>query len=262
MKDKLISRSDLAAWDAIANEYSIWLTAGVGNSGRAFQDLIARNLWPVLGNVENQKILDMGCGEGYWSRQLAKKRGRVVAVDGSANMIATAQAQNSEEEIDFVIGDILDPLPLVDAWFDIVLCNMVLMDLCDIDGIFREIRRVLKVNGRLAFSVVHPCFYEAIGDWIETDSLTPAFRHKARYREQIKYLKRLEGLPAGPLLSHYNRPIESYVNALLRNGFSVTHFSEPGFTMEDIEREILPASFYRYVVTANYLMMGAVKTVD
>ena len=42
--------------------------------------------------------------------------------------------------------------------FDIVLCSMMLMDCEDFEGTLREVVRVLKPNGRLFASVLHPCF--------------------------------------------------------------------------------------------------------
>lgn len=42
--------------------------------------------------------------------------------------------------------------------FDMVLCSMMLMDCEDFEGTLREVVRVLKPNGRLFASVLHPCF--------------------------------------------------------------------------------------------------------
>ena len=45
-----------------------------------------------------------------------------------------------------------------DDYYDIVLCSMMLMDVEDLDGTLKEIYRVLKKNGKLFISILHPCF--------------------------------------------------------------------------------------------------------
>ena len=259
MNKKSVPSSDLAAWNAIASEYTAWLAGGTGNVGRAFQRLIRENVLPALGKVKNKKILDIGCGEGYWARYLTSEGAKIFALDGAANMLAVAHAHPDNANIDFILGDLLSFTPFTNDVFDIVLCNMVLMDMQYIDLVFDESYRVLQKGGKLVFSVVHPCFYEAIGDWEDPESLTPAFRFKAIYRHQVKYLKQLEGLPANSWLSHYNRPIEAYIQPLIKSGFYLSYFSEPGFNIQDLQAESLPPAFYRYVTTANYLVIAGVK---
>lgn len=51
-----------------------------------------------------------------------------------------------------------DLFGLPDASFDVVLCSMMLMDCEDLEGTLREAARVLRPEGRLFASVLHPCF--------------------------------------------------------------------------------------------------------
>jgi ubiquinone/menaquinone biosynthesis C-methylase UbiE len=53
-----------------------------------------------------------------------------------------------------------------DDVFDIVLCSMMLMDVEDLDGTLKEIHRVIKQNGRVFISILHPCFKPKESKWI------------------------------------------------------------------------------------------------
>ena len=45
----------------------------------------------ICGNVEGLALLDVGCGSGYFSRQMARRGARVRGVDSSPRMVALAR---------------------------------------------------------------------------------------------------------------------------------------------------------------------------
>lgn len=251
--------SDVDAWNVIAQDYMHWLAGKGGNFGNAFQNLIVENVLPALGSVQNKRVLDLGCGEGYWARKMASEGADVIALDGAMNMITAAHSSIMLLTIDFIQGDLLRPLPLASQTIDLILCNMVLMDLEQIDVCIAEAYRILTLGGRMVFSIVHPCFYEAIGQWMNINMTKPAFQFTSRYREQVLYKKQLEGLSTKVKLAHYNRPIEFYLQAIIDHGFSLSYFREPGFSPEQLQQEQLPIDFNRYVFTANYIVIAADK---
>jgi SAM-dependent methyltransferase len=55
-----------------------------------------------------------------------------------------------------VVANLQAPLPLADASFDAVLCSLVGEHLANLEGVFRELRRVVRPGGRMVFSVYHP----------------------------------------------------------------------------------------------------------
>lgn len=109
---------------------------------------------------KGQKVLDLGCGEGGYSRKLAKRGAQLVSVDCSAKAVAYATALANEENlcIEHFVRNGNDLFDIESEQFDLVLCSMMLMDCEDFEGTLREAVRVLKPNGRLFASVLHPCF--------------------------------------------------------------------------------------------------------
>ena len=97
------------------------------------------------------RILDVGCGPGFYVPDLLERvgsRGAVVGVDGSASMLELA-ARRSEgsENVEFHEAD-ATALPVDDASFDAALSVQVLEYVADIPAALAEIRRALRPGGR------------------------------------------------------------------------------------------------------------------
>jgi SAM-dependent methyltransferase len=93
-------------------------------------------------------LLDVGCGPGTITVDLASRvaPGRVLGLDASADVIATAPA---DAGVDFAVGDIYR-LNLPDESFDVVHAHQVLQHLSDPVAALGEMYRVLRPNGLLA----------------------------------------------------------------------------------------------------------------
>jgi len=100
-----------------------------------------------------QNVLDVACGSGVVTRDIAKMVGRKMqpsGVDISAGMIEVARS--IMPEINWRVGDAM-ALPYADNQFDRVVCQFGLMFFPDRVQALREMLRVLKPEGRIAVSV-------------------------------------------------------------------------------------------------------------
>lgn len=95
---------------------------------------------------KNQSILDLGCGTGTLTLQLANFADTVIGVDSSANMIEKAQKQYAD--IKFMVCDALS-LPF-EKQFDVVFSNAVFHWIADHNALLNQVHKVLKSNGLLA----------------------------------------------------------------------------------------------------------------
>jgi 2-polyprenyl-3-methyl-5-hydroxy-6-metoxy-1,4-benzoquinol methylase len=104
-----------------------------------------RILVEFLGDVSQQRILDLGAGTGRAALALAKRGARVTAVDASTEMLAVAQrrAADSDLSIAFEQGD-AHALSFPNRSFDSVVCLRLLMHVPDWRQSLSELCRVAE----------------------------------------------------------------------------------------------------------------------
>jgi arsenite methyltransferase len=99
-----------------------------------------------------ERILDVGCGPGFYVEELLDAvgpDGAVVGVDGSPQMLAAAAARCGRHgNVAFHQGD-ATALPVHDASFDAALCVQVLEYVADPTVALSEMHRVLRPGGRV-----------------------------------------------------------------------------------------------------------------
>jgi ArsR family transcriptional regulator len=98
---------------------------------------------------ESWVVGDLGCGAGHISEALAPSVGRVIAVDESGPMLAAARERlKNHPNVELRDGTI-EALPIDDGALDAAVLFLVAHFITDPTKVMREIRRVLKSNGRL-----------------------------------------------------------------------------------------------------------------
>jgi ubiquinone/menaquinone biosynthesis C-methylase UbiE len=124
---------------------------------RAYQDafgtLTTQAIDPLLDAAHvgpRVRVLDVATGPGYVAGAAARRGASVVGVDFSAAMLA--EARRHHPAIAFEAADAA-ALPFPDASFDAVVMSFGLLHLDRPDQALAEAYRVLRVSGRVAFTV-------------------------------------------------------------------------------------------------------------
>ena len=99
---------------------------------------------------QNEKVLELGCGTGYFTREIVKTNAAVTAIDISPDLLAIAQKEVSATNVTFCEENAY-LMTFADESFDSVIGSSVLHHL-DIEKAIAEIHRVLKSNGFIAFT--------------------------------------------------------------------------------------------------------------
>lgn len=104
-----------------------------------------RGLLGYLPEQQGLHILDLGCGTGTLTHELAQRGHFVIGVDNSESMLDTART--SYPELEFVCADACN-LPWTEH-FDIVFSNAVFHWILDQKDLLKSIHRALKPNGQI-----------------------------------------------------------------------------------------------------------------
>ncbi|MQA76403.1 MAG: methyltransferase domain-containing protein, partial [Solirubrobacterales bacterium] len=150
--DELLAGGDVKACCAAAYEHPLirWLLGGELHPGG---EATTRRSLELLGVGPGERLLDVASGSGASALLAARERGcEVVGVDYGEGAVAGARAAaaaiSPPSAVEFVVGD-AESLPF-GAEFDAVLCECSLCTFPDKERAVAEIRRVLRVGGRLA----------------------------------------------------------------------------------------------------------------
>lgn len=128
---------------------------------------------------EPQRWLDLGCGTGHFSRQLAERFPRALglALDLAEGMLQHARPLGGAAH--FIAGD-AEHLPLADAGLDLVFSSLAVQWCEDFPAVLAEARRVLRPGGLLVFSSLCVGTLQELRDsWREVDGFTHVNRFRA-----------------------------------------------------------------------------------
>jgi len=247
-----------AAWDEAA---AGWLSRYTPRGDINREWIIDPVLLRFLGSVRGRRILDAGCGGGYFARLLARRGGSVVGIDFSPNLLEAAEAEEAKHPlgIRYRHADLAD-LPFADGTFDAAVANVVLQDVRRYREAIRELHRVLRPGGSFVFSTTHPAFEGPFpGRWVREPKDSERIEDRRflrvdRYFDRVAVYWSSWGLPALP---GFHRPLRDYFAALREAGFLVAGVEEPQPPPEALDRHFrVFADLERIPI---FLVVSAVK---
>ena len=175
----------------------------------------------LIGPVDGLDVLDLGCGDGLYGRQLlAAGAGSYLGIDGSANMVRAAESSLAGTAGRVRQGDLAHGLQAAPASFDLAISRLAFHYLADVGPLLRGIHAALRPGGRLVFSTEHPvitCSNKALADdglrqdWIVDDYFVPG-------RRVVSWL--------GADVVMHHRTLEDWFAAVQGAGFAVTALRE------------------------------------
>jgi len=180
--------------------------------------------------VAGLTVLDVGCGPGYFAREMAHRGARVIGLDISPRMIEHARQQESLTPlgIEYRICNAADLDALFPAGsFDLATSCIALQDMPAVGQVLRAVHSVLRPHGRFVASITHPCSDTPHRVWEHDDDGTKRYLCLDRYFERgpIEYAWRNWEYDFTTPAMHAT--LEDWFEWILGAGFRVQGLREP-----------------------------------
>ena len=207
---------------------------GYSQLQRSVEGLAGAVEWPapraLLPDLRGLSVLDLGCGFGWFCRW-AREQGaaRILGVDVSEKMLARATASTQDAAISYTLAD-MEQIELPAESFDLIFSSLALHYVEDLDRLMSRAQRALVNGGSFVFSVEHPILTAPARPEWSVDSAGRKSWPLTGYLEEG--LRSTDWITTGVIKQH--RTVASYVNTLLRHGFTLSHLEEWGPTDEQI----------------------------
>jgi ubiquinone/menaquinone biosynthesis C-methylase UbiE len=210
------------SWGPVAGWYDDYLK----DEDTYQAQVIAPNLMRVLNLQKDERVLDLACGQGYFTREAKKFADTVIGADISKELVSKARAQTPGTT--FYAAPASKLSFAKDHEFDAVLCVLALQNMEDLSPVFKEVKRVLKPGGRFVFVLNHPAFRV-----LKRSSWGFDEEAKAQYRRVDGYLSAAKvsidmhpGKKAAKETISYHRSLQDFFKALAGAGLAATRLEE------------------------------------
>ena len=223
-------------WGKVAG----WYHDTVQDSGSYQRDLIMPNLLRLLGIKPGQKILDLGCGEGLFTRRFAKAGAEVTAIDIAPELVliakreAAAESEHYKFQPRFGVSDAASIPMVLDATQDIVVINLALQNIENVAGVFKECSRVLKSGGKLFMVLNHPAFrIPKASEWGWTADNAVQYRRVDKYMSELREKIDMKPGDGSRVVARddkhtisFHRPMQYFVKLLGKAGLAIVNMEE------------------------------------
>jgi len=241
-------------WNAVADDYH----KRMGDIGDIYhRTYFNPAILSLLGAIEKQQILDLGCGQGYFSRLLAQRGAVVTGIDVSEKLLRFAKTREAKEPLGIRYyhnnADSLVAVP--SASQDSIVANMVFHGVDTIDTVFQECARVVKNNGKFIFSLPHPLV-----------EIAERKKDKQGYYVVLRNYRKSKEIPHSLYedkgYKQWYRPIGFYINLLTKNNFLLSAMEEI-YTKHRKGKAIKEEAMLQHKQEfPSFLVIAAVKPLD
>jgi len=236
------------SWNSVAEWYDELLQQ---KPGTYQAELILPNVLRLVQLRNSDAILDLACGQGFFSREFAKTAATVTGIDLSPRLIAAAKKHSPKTIIYHVAS--ADAIPMIkDHSQNAVVIVLAIQNIKNINGVFAECQRVLRPGGKLLMVLNHPAFrIPKASDWEHDKTTDIMYRRVSGYlSERTIPIDMHPGQKTQDQTVSFHRPLQVYSKSLAKAGFAITKLEEwnshkksqhgPRQKAEDTSRKEIP----------------------
>lgn len=215
-------RTASASWGAVAS----WYDKHLNEADTYHEKVILPNILRLIDAKPSEHILDLACGQGYFTRALAKTGASVTGVDIATELIEIARKESPL--IPYHVGSADDLSVFPDASFGKALMSLSIQNMENVEDVIKETARVLSKGGEFHIVMNHPAFrIPKQSAWDYDDKQKTQFRRIDQYLSNSNTAIDMHpGFSDAPQTISYHRPLQFYFKAFTKAGFAVTKLEE------------------------------------
>lgn len=190
--------------------------------------------WPalkaMLPEMQGIKVIDLGCGYGWFCRNVRKQgAAQVLGLDVSEKMLNKARSMTSDAGIEYRHED-LEQLQLPAETYSLAYSSLTLHYIQALPELFATVFQSLTPGGHFVFSAEHPIFTTpANPGWLTSKNGGKTWPVDGYQQEG----KRVTNWFAEGVIKQH-RKLATYINLLINAGFVITHLDEWGPSIEQL----------------------------
>jgi len=205
---------------------------GYSRLRRSMEGLAGAPEWPalraMLPELRGLRVLDLGCGYGWFCRWAQEQGARQVdGLDVSARMLERARQLTPAGGIAYTQAD-LETVELPRASYDLVYSSLAFHYIEDLPALLAKVHDTLVPGGALVFSIEHPIYMAPSHPGWHVDERGQKTWPINGY--QVEGPRTTDWLAQGVI--KYHRTLGTLLNTLMGTGFTLRHVDEWGPTDE------------------------------
>jgi ubiquinone/menaquinone biosynthesis C-methylase UbiE len=211
------------SWGEVAEWYDNYLET---DKDSYQEKVIAPNLIRLLDIKKGMHILDLACGQGFFSRKFVASGATVSGVDISSELIANAKSHS--KSVTYYTSP-AHKLPFIKSGsIDAVTVVLAIQNIENISDVFKEVHRVLKPNGKLLLVMNHPAFrIPKQSSWGWDEKLKVQYRRIDAYLSQNKSSILMHpGSVGSESTITFHRSLQDFSKALFKEKFTISKLEE------------------------------------
>lgn len=219
------ARGPKTSWEGVAR----WYGKHMDKEDTVQDAVVLPGAERLLSPAPGKRYLDIACGEGAFTRLIARKPGvKAAGFDASPSLIERAK-RRAPQGAEYLVADARKfAAKYPAASFDGASCLLAIQNIDEIGPVFADAAKVLKPGAMFVIVMNHPSFRQLRQSGWGWDE-----NRKLQYRRVDKYLGAYDvpvqahpGSAPDVVTHSFHRPLQAYVKALAKSGFSIVDLEE------------------------------------